>query len=68
MVRVDLSSSMSQGKILYFVFCLVNYAYKFTMAILLTPLIYFIEKRIENYLGHETARKMKMAAMGKTEE
>jgi len=48
--------------------CLVNYAYKFTMAIILTPLIYLIEKRIEAYLGHQTARNMKMAAMGKSEE
>lgn len=44
--------------------CLVNYAYKFTMAILLTPLIYFVEKRIEKYLGHDTAYKMKRSAMG----
>ena len=44
--------------------CLVNYAYKFSMAILLTPLIYFVEKRIEKYLGHETAYKMKRSAMG----
>jgi hypothetical protein len=44
--------------------CLVNYAYKFTMAILLTPLIYFVEKRIEKYLGHEIAQKMKRSAMG----
>ena len=48
--------------------CLVNYAYKFTMAILLTPLIYLVEKRIEIYLGHETAYKMKQAAMGKVNE
>ncbi len=48
--------------------CVVNYTYKFTMAIVLTPLIYFIEKKIENYVGHETAHKMKLAAMGKSEE
>lgn len=48
--------------------CLVNYAYKFTMAIVLTPLIYLIEKQIENYIGHENAKKMKLAAMGKEEE
>jgi len=47
---------------------LVNYAYKFTMAIVLTPLIYLIEKWIEHYLGHETATRMKHAAMGKTNE
>ncbi|SFD81906.1 hypothetical protein SAMN05518672_103346 [Chitinophaga sp. CF118] len=45
--------------------CLVNYIYKFTVAILLTPLIYFIEHRIERYLGAETTAKMKAAAMGK---
>ncbi len=45
--------------------CLINYAYKFTMAIILTPLIYFINNRIENYLGYETAMKMKLFAMGK---
>ncbi len=48
--------------------CLVNYTYKFTMAIILTPVIYLIEKQIEKYVGHETAAKMKRAAMGKEEE
>ena len=47
---------------------LVNYAYKFTMAVLLTPLIYLIEKWIEHYLGHETTHQMKQAAMGKVNE
>ena len=44
--------------------CLVNYMYKFTMAIILTPAITFIESRIEQYVGHATAKKMKLAAMG----
>jgi uncharacterized integral membrane protein (TIGR00697 family) len=48
--------------------CLVNYCYKFTMAIILTPLIYFCEKQIERYLGHETAHRMKRAAMGLQED
>jgi uncharacterized integral membrane protein (TIGR00697 family) len=48
--------------------CFVNYLYKFTMAVVLTPLIYLIEGRIERYVGHETAHKMKLAAMGKSEE
>lgn len=48
--------------------CVVNYLYKFTMAVVLTPLIYLIEGRIEWYVGHETAHKMKLAAMGKSEE
>jgi uncharacterized integral membrane protein (TIGR00697 family) len=43
---------------------IMNYLYKFFMAIVLTPVIYFIEKRIERYVGHETAIKMKKAAMG----
>ena len=47
---------------------MMNYIYKFTMAIVLTPLIYFIEGRIEKYLGHEKTRQMKDAAMGKTNE
>ena len=47
---------------------MVNYAYKFTVAIILTPLIYFIEHRIEKYLGEDTAKKMKLSAMGKSVE
>lgn len=45
--------------------CVVNYLYKFTMAIILTPVIYAAEKRIDHYLGAETAKKMKDAAMGR---
>lgn len=48
--------------------CVMNYIYKFTMAVLLTPVIYFIEKRIELYLGNETTHKMKRSAMGLTSE
>src|SRR5579863_8466275 len=43
---------------------MMNYLYKFTVAIILTPLIYGIEGRIERYVGHETAMRMKRAAMG----
>ncbi|GAA0559397.1 queuosine precursor transporter [Chitinophaga japonensis] len=46
----------------------VNYIYKFTMAIVLTPVIYVAEKRIENYFGKETTAKMKAAAMGVSNE
>lgn len=42
----------------------MNYIYKFIVAILLTPLIMFIEHRIEKYVGHDTAKAMKKAAMG----
>jgi len=48
--------------------CLVNYIYKFSMAIILTPLIYILEKQIENYLGKETSHRMKQAAMGNENE
>ncbi len=44
--------------------CVVNYIYKFSMAIILTPVIYLVEKRIEKYFGPETTHKMKQAAMG----
>jgi uncharacterized integral membrane protein (TIGR00697 family) len=43
---------------------MMNYIYKFTVAILLTPLIYLVEGRIEKYVGHDVAHKMKQAAMG----
>jgi len=48
--------------------CIVNYTYKFIMAIVLTPLIYLIEGRIEKYVGHEMAHRMKLQAMGQETE
>jgi uncharacterized integral membrane protein (TIGR00697 family) len=47
---------------------LVNYSYKATMAIILTPVIYLVENRIAAYFGPETTHKMKQAAMGKIAE
>ncbi len=44
--------------------CIVNYIYKFIMAIILTPVIYLVHGVIERYLGHEQAAEMKKAAMG----
>ena len=46
----------------------MNYLYKFTMAIVLTPVIYFVEHRIEKYLGAELNKKLKLSAMGKASE
>ena len=43
--------------------CIVNYIYKFIMAIILTPVIYLVHGWIERYLGHEKAAEMKQAAM-----
>jgi len=48
--------------------CMVNYSYKFVMAALLTPLIYFLEKRMEIYFGEDLTKQMKLAAMGKENE
>ncbi|MER3463632.1 MAG: hypothetical protein C4329_03615 [Chitinophagaceae bacterium] len=45
-------------------FGIMNYIYKATMAIVLTPLIYVAERRIETYIGHDKAAQMKKAAMG----
>jgi len=45
----------------------MNYIYKFSMAIILTPVIYVAEKQIVRYLGPEKAEKMKRAAMGEEE-
>jgi queuosine precursor transporter len=49
-------------------FGIMNYMYKFTMAIILTPVIVVAEKRIEKYVGHDAARRMKRAAMGEKED
>jgi len=51
-----------------FSICIMNYVYKATMAIILTPVIYFVEARIEKYLGHDVAVRMKRSAMGEKEE
>lgn len=45
--------------------CIVNYIYKFIVAIVLTPVIYWIHGIIERYLGHETAAEMKRVAMNR---
>jgi uncharacterized integral membrane protein (TIGR00697 family) len=40
----------------------VNYIYKFTMAILLTPVIYLVHHQIDRYLGPNLAADMKQQA------
>ncbi len=42
---------------------MVNYTYKFLIAILMTPVIYIIHEIIERYLGKTLAHEMKQAAM-----
>jgi uncharacterized PurR-regulated membrane protein YhhQ (DUF165 family) len=40
----------------------VNYIYKFIMAVVLTPVIYFAHWAIDLYLGHEVAHRMRHEA------
>lgn len=65
-IAFKLGAGWSWQKVL--AICLMNYTYKFTVAILLTPVIYLLENRMERYLGKETAQQMKLAAMGKDSE
>lgn len=44
---------------------LVNYAYKFLVAILMTPLLYLIHGIIDGYLGTELAKKLVLQASEK---
>lgn len=41
---------------------LINYIYKFCVAIILTPVLYWVHGLIDIYLGHEQAHKMKLKA------
>ncbi|MFT3981328.1 MAG: queuosine precursor transporter [Ferruginibacter sp.] len=45
-----------------------NYIYKFFVALLMTPVVYFVHALIEKYLGHEKAAEMKQEAMSAKEE
>lgn len=45
---------------------LMNYIYKFSVAIVLTPLLYVVHNIIDNYLGKELAGKMMREAQGQT--
>ena len=42
---------------------MVNYIYKFSMAIILTPVIYLAHDLIDRYLGPEVAEKLKASAL-----
>jgi uncharacterized integral membrane protein (TIGR00697 family) len=42
---------------------IVNYIYKFLVAIVMTPVIYLVHDRIEKYLGHDLALDLKKRAM-----
>jgi hypothetical protein len=42
---------------------IVNYVYKVTAALLLTPAIYVVHKIIDNYLGHDTAATLRRQAV-----
>ncbi len=40
----------------------VQYVFKFSAAVIMTPVIYWAHSLIDGYLGHETAERMKKAA------
>ncbi len=42
---------------------IINYIYKFSIALLITPVIYLVHDLIEKYLGHELATEMKNEAL-----
>jgi hypothetical protein len=44
---------------------IVNYSYKFVVAVVMTPVIYLVHGLIERYLGAELAADMKTAAMAR---
>ena len=45
---------------------LVNYIYKFFIAVLVTPLLYLIHSMIDKYLGKELSEKLQKEAMSKS--
>jgi uncharacterized PurR-regulated membrane protein YhhQ (DUF165 family) len=45
--------------------CVINYIYKFSIAVLATPILYLIHSVVERYLGHELATAMRTKAMQK---
>lgn len=45
---------------------LVNYTYKFVVAVLMTPLLYFVHGIIDRYLGKDLSQKMLVEASGDT--
>jgi queuosine precursor transporter len=65
-IAFKLGNNWSWGQVI--AIGIMNYIYKFTVAIGLTPLIYFAEHRIEKYLGKDVAKRMKRSAMGEEDE
>lgn len=45
--------------------CLINYIYKVTMAVVLTPVLYLVHAWIDKYLGKDLSESMRNEAMGK---
>ncbi|MDB5197275.1 MAG: queuosine precursor transporter [Flaviaesturariibacter sp.] len=64
-IAFKLGNNWSWGQVI--AIACMNYIYKFTIAVVLTPVIYIAEKRIDSYLGKDTAHRMKRAAMGEEE-
>jgi uncharacterized integral membrane protein (TIGR00697 family) len=47
--------------------CIINYIYKFVVAVILTPLLYLVHRVIDGYLGKELAETM-MAEAGRDKQ
>lgn len=61
-IAFKLGNNWSWQKVL--AICIMNYSYKFAMALILTPVIYFVEHRIDQYIGKDRAMELKKLAMG----
>lgn len=62
-IAFKIGADWSWGKVL--AISMVNYAFKFIVAILITPLIYLVHELIEKYLGKDLATDMKKSALEK---
>ena len=61
--RVSQNQGMPWSLGLVMSICVGNYIYKFIVAVIMTPVIYWAHNLIEKYIGHEQAAEMKNEAM-----
>jgi queuosine precursor transporter len=60
-IAFQIGNGWSTQKVL--AICIVNYSYKVLMALLLTPVISIVHRRIDKYFGQELSTQMKAEAM-----
>ncbi|MBO9593648.1 MAG: queuosine precursor transporter [Niabella sp.] len=63
--RVSSNQGEPWSLVLVLSICVGNYIYKFIIAVIMTPVIYWVHNAIEKYLGHDLAAQMKQDAMAK---